>query len=580
MIGAEERRGLLETLIASGRLSSARALRPDDLAWGKSRDIKAAVEGKIDLGGSDVTLRVGLCARFPLVLPQIFVVPPEAAGTIPHVEHDGRICYRPSEGLLINYRAPLQVLEEAIEAAVETLASGISGENWLDFVDEIEAYWRQLADGRRLPSYVEPNDKLRRIDVAETTRGKRTFVADSSEEVQAFWNGGRLRPLPLRAAHYVPLEAIAPEECFSPRHFESLKWTRSFVLKHLSKENRSELERLGKKDFKRALIILGVPRMKGGRGLIALDYQEVTGGSPLCHGVPRQPVRYVALERRDRRVITARAEGALDMSGKRVALVGCGAVGGYLAFQMARAGIGHLTLIDPDKHMAQNTLRHVLGNSAIGLPKVDALKQEITAKVPYVEIDIHRKCIEKALQDRHLDLGKFDLLVYAAGDPTVGLYVNEQLHRAAAGPSLLFTWLEPYGIGGHALLSNTRRAEARGCFGCLFDSPIDGEPRRNRADFAAPDQHFAKDVSGCASMYTPYADLDGERTADLASRLALDFLRGRALGHPLRSWKGDSEAFLASGFRTSARYELDEKTLHERRFDYAREACTVCGRGP
>ncbi len=26
----------------------------------------------------------------------------------------------------------------------ETLAKGLSGENWRDFVDELEAHWRQL----------------------------------------------------------------------------------------------------------------------------------------------------------------------------------------------------------------------------------------------------------------------------------------------------------------------------------------------------------------------------------------------------------------------------------------------------
>ncbi|WP_437508309.1 ThiF family adenylyltransferase [Sorangium sp. So ce1099] len=580
MIGARDRHELLEALVASGKLGPARVMRTDELAWGKARSVGAAAEGHVEIGGRGVALRVGLCARFPLALPQIFVVLPETLGALPHVEHDGRICYRSSEGLLLDHRAPLLILEEAVDAAIQTVAAGVSGANWLDFLDELEAYWRQLTGADPLPCYVEPDDRLRRIDVGRSSRGKPAFIADSFAEVRAFWNGRSATHVPLSAAHYVPLTSTVLEERFNPRQLLSQEWARAFVLRHLSRENLKEFERLGSKDFPRALVTLGVPRPSGGKGLIALDYHEVTGGNPLLHGTTRQPVRVVAVDRRDRAVIVARSVGALHLSKRRVALVGCGAVGGHLALLLARAGVRHLTLIDPDKLTAGNTLRHVLGHSAIGTPKVDAMKQEIAGKVPYMEIELHRKRIEQLLQSREIDLGKIDLLLYAAGDPTVGLYVNEQMHRATSAPALLLTWLEPHGIGGHALLANTLRAGARGCFECLFDSPLGEGERRNRADFAGPDQHFAKDVSGCATMYTPYADLDAARTAELAARLALDFLQGREVGHPLLSWKGDGSAFRAAGFRTSDRHELGETQLHGGRFDYVREACVVCGCRP
>ncbi|WP_437485776.1 ThiF family adenylyltransferase [Sorangium sp. So ce1014] len=578
MIGADERNELLEALAASGRLGHARVLRHDELGWGRARNLEVAVEGNIELGGRRIPLRVGLCARFPLVLPQIFVTLPDPPGAIPHVEEDGRICYRPSEGLLLNCRAPLQILEEALDAATQTVIDGLSGGNWLDFVDEIEAYWRQLAGADPLPCYVEPDDRLRRIEVGRSSRGKPVFVADSSAEMRAFWNGRRAIGLPLWTAHYVPLSNTVLEERFNPRQLMSQEWTRSFVLRHLSRENRKELERLGVRNYPRTLVTVSVPRPRGGKGLIALEYHEVTGGSPFLGGTTRRPVRSIALERRDRAVITARSGGALHLSKKRVALAGCGAVGGHLALLLARAGVGHLSLIDPDKLTAENTFRHVLGHSAIGTPKVDALKGEIAGKVPYVRIDLHRKRIEQVLQSRELEIGNVDLLVYAAGDPTIGLYVNGQMCRAACAPALLFAWLEPHGIGGHALLANTRRADARGCFECLFSSPFRDEERHNRADFAAPDQHFAKDVSGCATMYTPYADLDAARTAELAARMALDFMQGRGVGHPLLSWKGDGDAFRAAGFHTSDRHELGEMELHDGRLGYARDNCIVCGR--
>lgn len=397
----------------------------------------------------------------------------------------------------------------------------------------------------------------------------------SFQSVRSFFNMHVKSP-PLFSALYVPLADSALSEPFNPRQFTCLPWTRSFVHQHLTPENRRALERFDRRERAWPLVVLGVPRAKGGRALVGLGFKDVSGGNPLGRGTTPHPPRYVVMKRRDRAVITARAEGAVELQKKGVAIVGCGAIGGRLAVMLARAGVGRLTLIDPDTLEAANSLRHVLGKAAIGSRKVHALQREITAKVPYITIDTHARNIEELLQTPTFNLGPINLLVYAAGDPTVGLYVNERGHDLPDGPPLLFTWLEPYGLGGHVMVTNTHSPGARGCFSCLFDSPIGCEPRHNRADFAAPEQDFAKNVTGCAAMYTPYADLDAVRTAELAARLALDVLRGRRVGHPVLSWKGDGEAFHAAGFMTSRRYERDEGELHRARFDYVRETCTVC----
>jgi hypothetical protein len=262
---ADERHHLLSVLIASGRLSSARILGPGELAWGKPRGIEAAIEGDVELDGRRITLRVGLCARFPLVLPQIFVVLADVLGTIPHVERDGWICYLPTEGLLIDDEAPLQVLEEALEAAIRTVADGVSGNNGIDFLEEIEAYWQRFAEGDSVPCYVEPDDRLRRVYVGRGHhKGRPSFIADSFSQVEAFENGRSSRPPSLQEACYVPLARSVLQERFTPRQFESLDWTRSFVLKHLSEANLKELERLEAKTAKRTLVVFGVPRPKGG----------------------------------------------------------------------------------------------------------------------------------------------------------------------------------------------------------------------------------------------------------------------------------------------------------------------------
>ncbi|WP_437595770.1 E2/UBC family protein [Sorangium sp. So ce590] len=581
MLGANEGRQLLERLLPKVELRSARVLAPEDLqaAWATKRHLVAAMQGLLHVEGRDVTLRIGLGPRFPHTLPQIFLAPPDQLGDVPHVEADGRICYRADEGLLLDSEQPLKILEEALEAATSTLIDGASGVNWLDFADELEAYWLQIAKHSPIPCYVTPDDALRRIWLSRQGRAC-LYVADSIEQVRAFENGRAIKQTQEWCALYVPLLPTTLSDRFTPGQFKSPNWTREFVLKHLSKENRALLEHLGTKEKHRSFIVLSVPRPKGGKGLVALEYLDLSGGHPFVGGTSSRPVHHIALERRDREYVMARGGGALSLTNKHVVLAGCGAVGGYLAHALAWTGLGHLTLVDFDSYGAQNTFRSVLGKSAVGVRKVDALKRELTTKIPYLAVHTVRNYVESAVEKGELDLDKTDLIVFAIGDATASLQLNKVIHDRSSGPAMVFTWVEPYGIGGHALFTNSRVTGVRGCFRCLLPPPKPDEERQNRADFAGPGQTFTKDLSGCASIYTPYADLDARRTADLAARLILDFLHGRKIGHPLLSWKGDTSAFLAAGFKLSARYELSEDQLREYRFTYVREDCDVCGDRP
>ncbi len=317
--------------------------------------------------------------------------------------------------------------------------------------------------------------------MGERERRNLSFVADSFDTVRAFMNED-LRPPPLRRAFYVPLRNSVMEERFNPLMFRSLEWTRSFVQRHLSEENRKALGHLRTRNNRPVLLVLGVPRPKGGKGLVGLEYREVSGGNPLLRGVSPHPPRFVVFERRDRAVTMARVEAAVDLRKKHVALAGCGAVGGHIASLLGRAGVGRLTLIDPDKLQTENTFRHALGRSAIGDPKVYALKRELTSKVPYLEINVHSRNIEDVIEMRALDLEMTDLLIYATGDITVGLHVNEQIRGLTRRPALLFTWLEPYGLGGHALLHGdaARRRAGLLCLSLRLAARRQGEAQSRR----------------------------------------------------------------------------------------------------
>jgi hypothetical protein len=157
---------------------------------------------------------------------------------------------------------------------------------------------------------------------------------------------------------------------------------------------------------------------------------------------------------------------------------------------------------------------------------------------------------------------------------TLELELNEHGAGIEATPPLLHAWLEPYGIGGHVLVSGN---EETGCLECLFTSSSGKGRLHSRAAFAQEGQEFGRRLAGCGSLHTPYGSADALRTAELATRTATDVLSGREEGNPLRSWKGDPEEFLAEGYRLSNRFSLTGEQLREQKYTYAAGECPVCG---
>lgn len=67
---------------------------------------------------------------------------------------------------------------------------------------------------------------------------------------------------------------------------------------------------------------------------------------------------------------------------ERILLVGTGSVGGTMALELAKTGIGNLALADPDVLEIHNGMRHVLGAGQVGLSKTAALKAYIEEHTP------------------------------------------------------------------------------------------------------------------------------------------------------------------------------------------------------
>ncbi len=93
------------------------------------------------------------------------------------------------------------------------------------------------------------------------------------------------------------------------------------------------------------------------------------------------PARY----QRNRRMISISQQLALCRS--RVAVFGCGGLGGYIIEELARLGIGHIIAVDPDVFEEHNLNRQLFSTpDLLGEKKVAAAAQRVAAINPAVTL--------------------------------------------------------------------------------------------------------------------------------------------------------------------------------------------------
>lgn len=574
---------LLKNLAHCIGMRQARILSPAALKNNpyKKRNIIQAVRGEIDIGNLPVSISIGTDYRFPQSLPVCFLHPWDALGFIPHVnEEEGFICYADEDGLVLDSNQPEGILEWAAKRAIVLLqdqsAFTEKGEIPPDFMDEFHAYWRQsiIEDAKTIHSHLLIDDKIRKICAFKGNNGFE-IVADSRNSVVSYFNGDEstLDKLTRSQALFIPLNESTRLLPPLPNQPWSLERCRQIIETNLSGENIRKLNNLCHKFKDEELVVISIPRISGGYTLIGLLFQNIVGGHPLTNNLSSAKLTQLEIQRLDPSYLIHRGGGYFDIRKTRTLLVGCGAIGGYVAHIVAQMGIRKLTIVDPDIMKFENTFRHILGSSSIGRHKVYGLKTEIERKYPYALIDPHPFCIQDALKKR-IKLSNFDLVVFATGNITTELHMNKLLRREKTGPLAVYTWLEPYGIGGHSLLTRSRQ---HGCYHCLYTSV--SEPNTgmyNRASFSAPGQFFGKDDLGCGSNYAPFSTIDAMRTAEMAVRLAIDGLRGVEQGCPIISWKGQSDDFIAAGFKISDRYSFSLNDLEKQKYAYISRRCSIC----
>lgn len=194
------------------------------------------------------------------------------------------------------------------------------------------------------------------------------------------------------------------------------------------------------------LVDLGVPRYAGW-------YITRDGVTPLPVLVEPSVVGMTQLER----TWPVKALGR-----SRVMVVGVGSIGGAAAEALANYGVGTIDLVDPDRFLWHNSVRHVLGDESVGAFKVNAMKRRLSARQPWTEVHPHRLDVTTNAHTIRDLLADTDLVLCCA-DGIGPRRVVSHLARRAAVPAVLACVLDDGAVGEVLRL---RPAPNVGCLLC------------------------------------------------------------------------------------------------------------------
>ncbi|NOK03984.1 ThiF family adenylyltransferase [Myxococcus sp. CA018] len=536
--------------------------------------LEPAVTGSMTVGAHVFTLEVRLPAAFPRCLPVVRLVKEvEPPLDLPHLVRGNELCFT-SDANLLDLRSPERILDECLMLVRAHLERMLEVNRPQEYLREAFAYWESVSRIRSALCSVTISDTPRELSIFYTGTAS-VAVADDAATC------ARLRPhrdakgLRSGSALYVPLDPISVDPNFRLVDLSSVKGLQKYV-RALPENHRKVIANFVTSHGSQPdnFVVLALRRPEAEHALIGVRLSAMRGGHPLTDNKATAAVVPYTLLRMDRAYLERRGGASTGLQRRRVLLAGCGAVGGYIAFALARAGIGHLSLADEDTFSPDNVYRHVCGMGTLFQPKVQGLKAEIERNVPYVSVTEHAEELGSLLRKRESWAKEHDLIISAMGHPTAELDLNAWSWSSSAHPPVLFTWLEPLGLGGHALLTHapSHGSSSPGCMECLHSRPYDGGPIENRTAFATPGITYTRDTLGCGNRYMPFSDLDAQRTAEMASRLALQVLSKEHTDATLISWKGDRRAFESAGYSVTPYFEMASGVTDFRRMD-----CACCG---
>jgi len=433
--------------------------------------------------------------------------PCDSARLRPHLSPSGYLCYIAHASAIVDPFDPIGQTLGALVRAEEVLDAILKGEMSEDLADEFYLHWggkQCLVDVQNShpgheqafelvgpkTSWVVVTDHPARTGIKMKTLG----LELSKSRVSIARVSTQARPVPYQVD-------------WPPRTMQALLAWQNSLDPACAAAIEKQMLGLVRQDASSIVVIVESPKMQYG---FQVEIQQTSRRGkpvPFREALLRHPIRCLSVERIDDRYMSERnLPQGKTLAGLRIAMVGCGTIGGYLADMLVKAGAGtsggQLCLIDMDTLGPQNLGRHRLGFPHLYKNKAERLAIELHYSTPGSDI----KGIP--FDVKGITLGKHDLLIDATGEQSLSDWLA---WKHAGNTPMLTTWVEG---PGHAVRALITSAPDHACPRCISRPPRSDELRV----FDAPTQQLLRG-HGCEGLYVPFAASASIQAAALAMEM-------------------------------------------------------------
>jgi len=454
-------------------------------------------------------------------LPRIVVeLPPKAPNVLAHVGANGQICYAAQGSIVLDIFDIAGQTLSCIDRAEEILDLSLRGKMDQDLEDEFFAFWH--GDLCFLDIYSGHLGALDILFAKCLDAGKSiAFVTNDVTRTRE-----KLKVMSLQERKILKGAAFRISTSAKPKPSQGV-WPPQTVgtllmwqgLLDLSAKRRMEhrlLQSIASKK-KAAVCVIDSPLTQYA---FWTDFETGDDQTPRSRRDPRVKLYaskvypMISIRMDDKYVAERNVPGSPTLAEKRIALVGCGTIGGFLAELLVKAGAGlnngNLTLIDPDLLLPQNIGRHRLGLNRALQRKSMALKEELNLAAPTANIT----CLPLRVEE--VDLNTFDLIINATGEEALGHYLTRVATNSGIFVPTLSVWVDGPGVAVRALLQDSTQAA---CTRCLSDT-------HRTSLYPAVKEQLPTEFAGqgCEDLYVPFPASVSVQAACLAVEMATSWV--------------------------------------------------------
>lgn len=493
-------------------------------------------EGSLPCAAGPVPVRLNVCDWDFLSYPtiQLLARPAFLPKVLPHVSAEGVLCLFAESSVVLDRFRPDIAVAQCLDKATWLLDQMVTDSKFYEaeFRGEFLVHWAHAdgpsAFGGLVGEHPKRASAMQWYEVGPADY-HRLFVSADFEEVASFCQAaGWPHPtqIPIAGALFTSDKYPACPAHGLPKNLsEAFTWLKAWDRRIYDEVQEHLLDRKLIKKRRRELLF-GSPAGWFGMGFsleraIAVSFQRSRPYRQYLHTHAKE----IAVERRvfqeagsthvhQRNLMRLDAK---SLAGKKIALVGCGAIGSFLAAGLTRLGAGTggglLRCYDAGQLEPDNLGRHWLGYEGLFRNKAQAVAERAKAQFPFSHIEgLAQNLVPSALP-------KADLVINATGEAAFAEALNAHHVDGERKTPVLHLWVAGNGEAAQGLWVDAGRG---GCYRCLkLDAGEDfGKPRFPLLK-AAPVRAFV----GCHA-FTPYSTTMPTVAAALACDFVMDWLEG------------------------------------------------------